>query len=116
MINGKAVIPQDMETTTRSFYFNIYKEEVFDPDFSPPGICMKYIGQFYFEVSYFLRIEAWVISNSIFLIQNAEDHFYAAIDKQFVENLYTIIQMRMMVFAVRRIGIQSYQSKIKQAA
>ena len=49
MINGKAVIPQDMETTTRSFYFNIYKEEVFDPDFSPPGIFLKYTGQLYFE-------------------------------------------------------------------
>ena len=52
IINEKAVIPQDMETTTRSFYFNIYKEEIFDPDLSPPGIFMKYTSQFYFERIY----------------------------------------------------------------
>ena len=37
MINGKAVIPQDMETTTRSFYFSIREDVSLIPDFSPPG-------------------------------------------------------------------------------
>ena len=36
-MNGKAEIPQNMETTARSFYFKISENQESNPDFYPPG-------------------------------------------------------------------------------